>query len=225
MSYANATASPADRARAAVSVVAIHALIGAGVVIGLTVTGGPEAIKTIIEGRNIPEPPPPPPPPDEIVPPEAAPVYVPPAAPRPPVDLTQPAPIRVIEPIDTPDTVIRIPSPIPTPAPIITPSASPSFAPAGPVPRNGPGGWISNNDYPSSDLRRGNEGTANYRLVVGSNGRVDACEITSSTGHASLDRTTCRLIERRARFDAATDGLGERVVGTFTGAVTWRIPD
>ncbi|ANC50469.1 hypothetical protein CP97_14783 [Aurantiacibacter atlanticus] len=54
---------------------------------------------------------------------------------------------------------------------------------------------------------------------------MNACEIIGSTGHASLDNATCRLIERRARFDPATSTSGETVVGTYTGTVTWQIPD
>jgi protein TonB len=85
--------------------------------------------------------------------------------------------------------------------------------------------WITTDDYSRSDLTRNREGTARYRLVIGSDGRVDACEITSSTGHTSLDTATCRLIERRARFDPATNSQGNRVVGTYSGSVTWQIPE
>lgn len=61
--------------------------------------------------------------------------------------------------------------------------------------------------------------------MIGSNGRVNECEITRSSGHASLDRNTCRLIERRARFDPATNNRGETTVGTYSGSITWQIPD
>lgn len=229
MSYANATVAPADRAKAAVSVIGIHALLGAGLVLGLAVTNIVTSDDPIIEVTDIPVDIPAPPPPDVIETPDIPPPYVPPAAPRPPVDLTNDAPITVVEPGDVPAPVFReIPTgPITTGPVIIDPPSppAPAYTPTGPVPANPINRWITTDDYSRSDLMREREGTANYRLVVGSDGRVDACEITRSTGHSSLDRDTCRLIERRARFDPATNNRGENVVGTYTGTVTWQIPD
>ena len=120
-----------------------------------------------------------------------------------------------------PSIVLEIPGPAVIPP---TPPA-PAITPVGASPRNGPAGWITTNDYARSDLVREREGTAGYRLVIGSDGRVDACEITRSSGHSSLDRNTCRLIESRARFDPATNNRGETTVGTYTGTVTWQIPE
>jgi protein TonB len=79
-------------------------------------------------------------------------------------------------------------------------------------------------DYPPSALRRGDEGTTRFRVVVGTDGRVDACEVTGSSGNAELDAAACRNIERRARFEPASDGNGQKVVGTYTSSVSWRIP-
>lgn len=228
MSYVNATATPADRAKAAASVIAIHALVGFGVVTGLTVVGGLPEIRTIIEGRNVIEPPPPPPPPtDELVLPNV-PVSPPMTAPQPPLDLNQPTDTYVAPPRFDDTPTVRFANP-PADGPIVdippAPPPTPAITPRAAAPRNGPAGWITNNDYSNADLRRENEGTARYRLVIGSDGRVDACEITASTGHDSLDRATCRLITSRARFEAATDGTGARVVGTYSGTVSWQIPE
>jgi len=225
MSYANATVSPAARLRAATGVVAIHALVGAGVVLGLTITGVIAPPGPIVDTWDIPATPPPPPQP---IPEPVEQTYAPTTAPDPVVRIERDVPITV-EPV-TPnisDTVSLLPPPrtLEVPAPVVTPSVSPSFSPVGAIPRNGPAGWITTDDYARSDLIREREGTADYRLVVGSDGRVDACEITRSSGHATLDRNTCRLIERRARFDPATNSRGDRVVGTYSGSVTWQIPD
>ena len=112
------------------------------------------------------------------------------------------------------------------PGPAIMPTCDARQSrPSAASPRNGPAGWITSNDYARSDLVREREGTAGYRLVIGSNGRVDACEITRSSGHASLDSNTCRLIESRARFEPAKNNRGETTVGTYTGTVTWQIPE
>jgi len=225
MAYLDAGSNPADRAKAAASVIGIHALLGFGLVAGLAVTGfvpiendGP-----IIGTEVILEPPPIE---DELEPvSEASTTAAPlPQAPETPFEFT--APIVNVAPVEEgPSDVVLIPlpSPVPSPGPIATPPP-PAFTPVGPRPRNNVQSWITADDYSRADIIREREGTARYRLVVGSDGRVDACEITASTGHRSLDRNTCRLLRRNARFNAATDGSGAQVVGTYSGTVTWQIP-
>ena len=62
-------------------------------------------------------------------------------------------------------------------------------------------------------------------VVEATTGRVTACEVTRSTGNGQLDDATCDFIVRRARFEAATDDTGAKVVGNYTGTVRWRIPE
>ena len=226
MSYADTTASPVARARAIAGVIAIHALIGAGVVAGLTITG---VIADEDEGLIAyfqPDPPAPPPPP-QPTPQPAEQAIAPVTAPQPQIPLERNAPVTA-EPVrpNISDEMVFTPPPgrIDIPGPVVTPTIAPAFDPVGPVPRNGPAGWITNDDYPRRGITRELEGTSGYRVVVGSDGRVNACEITRSSGHAVLDGAVCNLIQRRARFDAARDGSGERVVGTYTGTVTWQLP-
>ena len=154
--------------------------------------------------------------------------YSPPAAPEPPIRLDRPSPVEV-EPVrpNIADAVTLRPPPRTReiPGPVTTPTVEPAIEPVGVRPRNGPAGWITTDDYARADLVREREGTASYRLVIGSDGRVDNCVITASSGHSSLDRNTCRLIERRARFAPATNNRGDAVVGTYSGSVTWQIPE
>ena len=49
--------------------------------------------------------------------------------------------------------------------------------------------------------------------------------MTRSTGNGQLDAATCRYIERRARFEPATDESGAKVIGSYTGTVKWEIPE
>lgn len=227
MAYTDRTTeSAADfrhRATAVAGVVAVHAAMAAIVVAGLSVV-------TIIHddphviGINLGDPPPPPPPPTAQPSNQAA-----PQAPSPPIPLPpQPGPEVDFRPIDeilpTP-TFTAIP---PTPGPTVQPEPPrpmPSFTPRLARPANGPAGWVTADDYPSRELRDGVEGRLRYRVSVGSNGRVTACEITAGSGSARLDETACRMIERRARFEAATDDSGARIVGTYSGTVSWEIPD
>jgi protein TonB len=83
---------------------------------------------------------------------------------------------------------------------------------------------VTTDDYPSRDLRQGNEGTTAFRVVIGSNGRVSACEVVRSSGHPGLDNATCEAVTARARFEPATDENGAKVVGTYSNSVRWQIP-
>ena len=225
MSFVQSHADPSARAKAVIVVGGVHALLGAGLVLGLTFTelvktdDNPDAI--IIDAKPTPEPTPDPQPTAEVV------NYTPVTAPIPPIPFTPPETSVRPTPEDPPVGPTNLtPTPLPTPtyAPD-PPRPTPSFTPVSARPRNGPAGWISTIDYPSTPLRRGEEGTAGYRLVIGSNGRVDECQITASTGSRALDTATCRFLEQRARFDPARDQTGRDVVGTYTGQVTWQIPD
>lgn len=230
MSYANAQSNPADRAKAVLAVGTIHAALAAGLIGGLAVTTEIFIDKDFKaeDYTEVPlDPPPPPPEPETDVIPEPLPApYNPPVAPKPLIELTPPTSgIETVGP-DIKDFVATFPPPennlAVEPAKAIT---APIYPPKGATPRNGPLGWISTDDYPASELRRGNEGTAAYRLVIGSDGKVDTCEITRSSGHKRLDSATCRHISKRAKFDPATDKSGKSVVGTFSGQVAWDIPE
>lgn len=83
---------------------------------------------------------------------------------------------------------------------------------------------FSDEDYPASAIRAGEQGIVRYRLDIGPNGRVTSCTITASSGSAALDSTTCRLLRSRARFTPARDSSGQPVNDTADGAITWRLP-
>jgi protein TonB len=224
MSYLNRAQDPARKATALTATIAVHAVIAVILVTGLRYTGIIETVerKPIIEFKTPPEPPPPEP--DKVVPdPPKAPDFV---APQPPVEFTDVAPIRprVLDPTDIPQGPV-VPVPQPGGNFVEPPRAQPSFAPRGAAPRGDTSRWVTTQDYPAASLRRGSEGTTHFRVVVGSDGRVDACEVTRSSGDVQLDAAVCKNVERRARFEPATDGNGQKAVGTYTSRVTWQIPD
>ena len=223
MSYLNQTHDPRRRATAIVTVGAVHALLAAGLVTGLTVQFA-DIIRTPFTATNVPlDPPKPEPSPEPQVEPEH-PTYVAPV-PDPPIKLpTDSSVIR--EPVDTFDHEITY-YPTGTDDPPTPPALPPraGFTPKGAVPINSRSNWITNDDYPRRALVDEAEGSASYRLVIGTNGRVSSCELTSPTGNRALDEATCRLITSRARFEPATDEGGAKVVGTYTGSVRWEIPD
>ncbi|RGP40885.1 hypothetical protein BPTFM16_01178 [Altererythrobacter insulae] len=166
----------------------------------------------------------PPPPPDEVVEPKPQPdmVSAPPRAPETPFDF--PEPTLTVEPIKDLPPVGGEVIPLALP-PVDAGPAMPSFTPKVATPRNDPGRWVTTSDYRTSWINREWTGTARFALEISPSGRVTNCEITRSTGHGALDAATCKLIAKRARFNAATDANGASVASTYSNAISWELPD
>ena len=222
MAYVDRSQDFRSRLAAVAGVSAIHAAIGVVLVIGLSYTG----VITKKDGWDpfvlTPDPLPKPPPPEQKQPQQTqnSVVTVPPTPYNPPAKTDD---WVVVDPVPNDNPVYVDPRPAIKPS--IEPAVTPTFTPSRVRPRNQPSSWLSTDDYPRAPLVDGIEGTAAYRLIVGTNGRVSACEITRSTGNGQLDAATCKFIERRARFEPATDQTGAKVVGSYTGTVTWDIPE
>lgn len=226
MSYTDRTTDPGTelgrRATAVAGVVAIHAALAGIVVAGLSVVTIIREEQGPVTTFDVPSPKPPPP-----SDPVTDPAQRLPQVPNPPIPLP-PQPGPQVEFTDVIDDFPPFTPPEPVPGPTLQPDPprpAPSFTPRLARPANGPAGWVTADDYPSQELREGIEGQLRYRLSVASNGRVSACEIVATSGAKRLDEAACRMISRRARFDAASDETGARVVGTYTGTVRWEIPD
>jgi protein TonB len=222
MTYLARAHDPRRRTAAIGGVIAIHTVLAIGLLNGLDVDFE-RIIDTRVGATNIPlDPPPPPDPPKQQEQQQAqnSAVTVPPTPYNPPAKTDDW--VVVDPPLD--DSTLYV-DPRPVIKPSIEPAVTPTFTPSRVRPRNQPSSWLSTDDYPRAPLVDGIEGTAAYRLIVGTNGRVSACEITRSTGNGQLDAATCKFIERRARFEPATDQTGAKVVGSYTGTVTWEIPE
>jgi protein TonB len=84
-------------------------------------------------------------------------------------------------------------------------------------------GRIDNDDYPSRAFEARVTGIVYMRFTVQPDGRATDCAVTRSSGSAELDRTTCRLIERRLRYRPARDSSGRPVPSTVRGQQEWEI--
>ena len=79
-------------------------------------------------------------------------------------------------------------------------------------------------DYPPAARRAGIEGSVGVRFTVETNGSVSDCKVTRSSGHAELDAATCRLIERRFRYEPARDAGGRPVPEAVSRTFDWLLP-
>ncbi|MGH6787066.1 MAG: energy transducer TonB [Novosphingobium sp.] len=93
-----------------------------------------------------------------------------------------------------------------------------------PLPEGNPGLWASTSDYPSRALREERSGNVGIALIVGIDGLVERCTVTSSSGSADLDDAACANVRRRARFSPATDASGLPTEGEFRTSVHWSLP-
>ena len=82
-------------------------------------------------------------------------------------------------------------------------------------------GSISDSDYPRAASRARAGGEVIARLAIGTNGRVERCTVTRSSGNADLDTATCRLIERRFRYAPARDAKGNAIPDTLGWKQRW----
>ncbi|MDF2495081.1 energy transducer TonB [Sphingomonas sp.] len=99
-------------------------------------------------------------------------------------------------------------------------------ASAGPTPpRGNPADWITQDDYPPSAIRAEEEGTTSIAFTVNSEGRVEDCRVTASSGSPALDQATCRTLTRRGRYTPANDAAGKPTSAAGTHTFTWRLPN
>ncbi len=223
MSYAQRKQMSGNRTVAIVIVALLHAVLGYALITGLAynvIKKAAEDLKTFDVQEEPPPPPDEPPPPPEDMPD----VPPPPMQPPPLVRLDRPPP-----PIRVQESVI-----IPRAPPVIAPRVYPPAPPAPPAPppvtRSEPKsavgnlqGLITSSDYPSSAQDNEEQGTVTVRLAIGTDGRVTGCSVSGSSGSRTLDSTTCRVLQRRAKFTPARDSSGQPTSGSFTQRITWRL--
>ena len=81
-------------------------------------------------------------------------------------------------------------------------------------------------DYPTEALKRQQQGTAQYQLLVDEKGGIAGCDIFASSGVPVLDSTGCEVLKEKARFSPAKDGQGKPVRSVVTTPpVSWKTSD
>ncbi len=226
------------RQLAAAGVVTLHSALIALLLRPMLVPAPPRTDSLILV--DVPPPPRAPPPlPPDVPPPEN------PAPPKAEAAAAPPAPRKRPRPVAAPTPPVPAPSPVAA-APSDSTDTAAGAATAGPgggasgagagsgsgSGESGPGGggatrprWksgrIDRRDYPSDASRARITGSVTATLDIGPDGRVAGCRIARSSGNASLDRTTCALIEQRFRFEPARDLAGNPVPGLAGWRQDW----
>jgi protein TonB len=85
--------------------------------------------------------------------------------------------------------------------------------------------YLSDADYPPDAIRAEEQGTVSFRLFINAEGRVDRCEVTGSSGSASLDAATCRIMTARPRFEPARDEAGHPTTDVVSSRIRWVLPE
>lgn len=83
---------------------------------------------------------------------------------------------------------------------------------------------ITDRDYPAAARAARQQGVVHFTLDVAPSGRVTRCTVTRSSGSASLDSTTCRVIRARALFTPAYDAGGTPIPDKVAGRIGWKLP-
>ena len=214
MSYANRKQLEQNRTLSIIFSASITFAIGFALISGLAssfVKKAAEDLKTFDVEQEPPPPEQPPPPPDNL--------------PPPPMVSAPPPLVR----FDTPPLQIQTTPQIQPPTPVI---AAPPAPPAPPAPRVSQAAaskgdvrsLFGPDDYPETARDSGATGTARARLEIGPNGRVSSCTITQSTGNSALDRATCSVLQRRAKYTPAKDQAGNPISDSVnTPPIRWQL--
>jgi protein TonB len=194
----------------------LHVFLGYAFITGLAL----KAVKAIVnplESVNIEEEAPPP---EEPPPPPPKEVDIPPFVPPPEVSVAQDAApqITVQNRVEQPAPVYTPPAPVAAPAP-------PKPSVASPATPKGRGNGISEDDYPDASRRAEEQGVVRVTYTVGTNGSVTACSVTKPSGFPRLDEATCKVIQRRWRFNPAKDAAGQPIEETRSQPVRWQLAE
>lgn len=223
MAYADQEMS-GSRIAAIIIVALIHVALGYTLITGLAykaVQSVVERVTTIDIEEPEPEEEPPPPPPEEVVTAPPPPVAPPPPisiSPRPPEIRTQPN----IPPPAPPARVVLPQAPVgPPPAP--PPPPPPSQA--SPVQRDNFNRWAARiqEAYPARAIRQELEGNVGVNVVVGADGRVTSCTVSSSSGESILDEAACEGMQRYARYEPAKNDAGQPTTGRDQLTIVYRL--
>ena len=85
--------------------------------------------------------------------------------------------------------------------------------------------WFEFRDYPMKAFEKKQEGLTRFQLLIAPDGQIADCAITQSSGFEELDKTTCFLVQKRAKFTPARGPDGQAVYGVYRSQAVWALPE
>lgn len=81
--------------------------------------------------------------------------------------------------------------------------------------------WFKVDDYPLAALRQNEIGYVGFAVLVGIDGKPEKCTVVAPTPFDDLNKLTCLLVMRRARFKAAAGADGQPSYGIYRSRTSW----
>ena len=237
-----------ERLIGAAAAIVVQLLVGYALITGLAVSF-PAAVENSLKLFTAAPAPPPPPPPPSVPPPRAT-AERPEGRASPPNLRSRASPVAAPTPIvvtpPPPPPVIAAPRPYVANDPMSGSAdvrgpgtgaggVGDGFGSGGAGDGDGSGGGspetpprflrgrMSTSDLPEALFVSGFSGTVGVRYLVATDGRVRDCVVTRSSGNASVDAITCRLIRERFRFRPSLDDRGRPVNAWIVENHSWEV--
>ena len=84
-------------------------------------------------------------------------------------------------------------------------------------------GIFTDEDFPAEALKRHQEGTGRFLLLIDQAGKVANCNVIKSVGYPIFDAKSCAIIAERGKFQPALDAKGKPVRSMFESqTITYR---
>jgi protein TonB len=233
LDYAQQQRNPGKHVVGLSVVLALHVLLGAALVYGLS-RKVIEVVKAPIETKIIEEVKPPVPPPPDNLPP-------PPKTAPPPPSFVPPPEIQVAPP-PTPAPTITTTTVAPPPAPVtIGPPPTPATAPAPPVAAAPPAppappartapkldfNACAKPEYNAATRRADAQGTVIVTYTMDTSGAISEARVEKSSGmsreHKMLDRMTLEAVQACKGTPGTVDGKPEKLTGRIE--YVWKLTD
>jgi TonB family protein len=78
--------------------------------------------------------------------------------------------------------------------------------------------------YPQGAMKRGEQGKVAFRLTIEPTGTIGTCDVTESSGFATLDKETCEIMALYARVSPVRNSDGRAIRAQQNGFIVWRLP-
>lgn len=82
---------------------------------------------------------------------------------------------------------------------------------------------IEKDDYPSSALAAGEQGVTTFALDIDPEGKVNGCDVVTSSGSILLDQQSC-VVAKKWSFEPARNIDGKPTFGKSRHTLNWRLP-